>query len=731
MARLNEPTMPEDELESLRKKFLRLNREIVRSNSTQSLKIRSLENECARLMSENLELRSQIIRLQTELEGSQAKIIADHALQIKEKMEAQLVEWGTMLASLGHEPIPMNRSPRAAKKPRISRASAGRPGASDWRRRETMSSMQELEAAALQEGRLPPVWENKPYPRETLNQDEILALRSEAEESTESPEIGPPPVSRFIHEESVQLDLATLTNLLKPAPCESESSRIGDVATKVILKPKLTVITTDSDDTAAERHTEVQTESTTEAIEDAGAPESPAASLAAKGGLKRKAREEDEREKEIMARTQLLSNLTSKPQLSTRVGRKERPIARPMKELPLKRIDGHQKTSLGPPRKPLGNKNSNEVLGSPKKNSKVAGNKQKSSSEDEGLPSDNRKHKKDKAPAQIEAPAPSSPVFVTQVEADPEIVSVELNLAVPSSPGPTPPRQGVGDTPPPVDISSNGETTRGSRRARAAVSYAEPNLRDKMRRPNTKHLFDAVAGEGKNIRRTSQYQRDETISNPSSVAKPGSPSTSSRKGSSYEEKQPNDASHDADILASPLGQKSTRIALAELPATVTTGRRGKDSTPAAAVTAAQDDSEPDTSISKTCTNGLDASQAEVDKASPDLDVYDFPQSSPTSSPKDSSPEERGKKAAKGSRQSLRRLSSVPNDDLQQGEKTATHVERASSRHASSRKRASMAATTRKSTACEEGPTAGDNTAEGADRVKRERASNSRRRSMMI
>ncbi len=56
------------------------------------------------------------------------------------------------------------------------------------------------------------------------------------------------------------------------------------------------------------------------------------------------------------------------------------------------------------------------------------------------------------------------------------------------------------DTPPPSDISSQGEMPRPSRRARASVSYAEPNLRDKMRRP-TKELFDAVAGEGKYVQR--------------------------------------------------------------------------------------------------------------------------------------------------------------------------------------------------------------------------------------
>ena len=57
------------------------------------------------------------------------------------------------------------------------------------------------------------------------------------------------------------------------------------------------------------------------------------------------------------------------------------------------------------------------------------------------------------------------------------------------------------DTPPPEDLNPETSTTnsfgsmgRSSRRQRGSVSYAEPNLRDKMRRP-TKELVDAVAAE--------------------------------------------------------------------------------------------------------------------------------------------------------------------------------------------------------------------------------------------
>lgn len=57
------------------------------------------------------------------------------------------------------------------------------------------------------------------------------------------------------------------------------------------------------------------------------------------------------------------------------------------------------------------------------------------------------------------------------------------------------------DTPPPADldpesanISAFGSLGRASRRQRGSVSYAEPNLRDKMRRP-TKELVDAVGAD--------------------------------------------------------------------------------------------------------------------------------------------------------------------------------------------------------------------------------------------
>ncbi len=147
----------------MRRKFLRQNRDIARVNSTQSLRIRCLENECARLLSENLDLRGQILRLENELEDSSTARIADHALEVKAKLEAQLIEWGSLLAGLGLEP-PKKRHSTAGRRTSKPRLSLGRSPSQRWSRKPA----KDIEALAAEESRLPPIYENKTYPRQTL-----------------------------------------------------------------------------------------------------------------------------------------------------------------------------------------------------------------------------------------------------------------------------------------------------------------------------------------------------------------------------------------------------------------------------------------------------------------------------------------------------------------------------------------------------------------------------------
>ncbi|KAI0096480.1 hypothetical protein F4814DRAFT_434677 [Daldinia grandis] len=719
MARLNEPMVSTDSVETLRRKFLRQNRDIARVNSTQSLKIRTLENECVRLLSENLDLRGQILRLQTELEDSRAQKIANHALEIKEKMEAQLAEWGTMLASLGHEPTPRVRSPREPKRLK-RRSSIGRVSMSEWRRRDTVSSMKDLETAALQEGRLAPIWENKTCPRETLNREEILALRAVVDDNDDSPDLGPPPVSRFVDEDPVKIDLPP-----RHSPSKSDYASLEKASSDP--QPKQQPAPSPKKDERANELVNNIPEVNDEPMEPKSidTAESQPATQVGKANLKRKLREEDEKENPVMSKPPARAIEVAKDQSEKALNVKPQSINRPIK-LPSNRREARDKSSSSvTQRRPLGAKSANEHIKSPKKATKPLTLDEITKGEIKGRKT---------IPVEIPVPEPQ-PIFVAHVEIETAMLSSEPNLAVPDTPEATL-KEEVRDTPPPTDISSRGETSRGSRRARAAVSYAEPNLRDKMRRP-TKQLLDAVSGEGKHMRRTSQSKKEEfPSSNPSSVVK-SEENLGSWKDLPAERSM---SRTDLDVMASPLARKGSKASSDDLTMSVVMDRKKRPDAESSSCSSGE--SNITKSSSRAASRRVDeiaAREAEVAKIFDDeADVYDFPSSSPKDgSKRTATTEETSKRRnTKGSRQSRsRRLSSVAREDLELDAESQNHEK--APRHMGSR-RATMA--TSKESKMDIENAGHDSSVEGdslnsfssgdTDASVRDRAS-MRRRSMML
>lgn len=151
------------------------------------------------------------------------------------------------------------------------------------------------------------------------------------------------------------------------------------------------------------------------------------------------------------------------------------------------------------------------------------------------------------------------------------------------------------DTPPPADldpevanINAFGSMGRASRRQRGSVSYAEPNLRDKMRRP-TKELVDAVGvderlqqkkatkveedateaepivtGEGPSKMRTVTIKKELTVDN--SLDWKALPTKQNKSNYDSMRTEP----------PSPLGNKAPAVK-ADLPASVVTERRRRPS----------------------------------------------------------------------------------------------------------------------------------------------------------
>lgn len=145
-------------MHTVRRKFLRQNRDIARDNSAKSLRIRNLENEVSRLLAENLRFREQIAHLENEVSVSKNRRIIDHINLTKSNLELKLVEMMTLVQEMKHVPATKRRSSFEPRK-----VETRSPGSKAQRNMAIMS-----EALADQEGRLPPILENKHYPRKTL-----------------------------------------------------------------------------------------------------------------------------------------------------------------------------------------------------------------------------------------------------------------------------------------------------------------------------------------------------------------------------------------------------------------------------------------------------------------------------------------------------------------------------------------------------------------------------------
>lgn len=161
-----------------------------------------------------------------------------------------------------------------------------------------------------------------------------------------------------------------------------------------------------------------------------------------------------------------------------------------------------------------------------------------------------------------------------------------------------------------------GPAGRPARRSRPAISYAEPNLRDKMRRP-TDELVDAVLPD--KFRRTSQID----INNNNDVSKPKSNKRSSSSSSSSKE----NSTAPSTTTDTAVGEEQSSFeGLPELPNSVITNRKRK--TLSAVRDDASDESAGDTAVStKTTTQKTGASrQSRRHSSNPDSGQDSLPES---------------------------------------------------------------------------------------------------------
>jgi hypothetical protein len=153
----------------VKRRFVRQNRELARTNSNQSQRIRTLETEVSRLLAENLSLREQVINLTQDAEREHlSRHLGDDVLDVKERLEAKLADLGSLIQELGA--LPQKRE-RLLSRARLS-GTAGEKTSPDLRNWKNTMTLGEVTSGQRidhgQEGRLPVIMEDKYYPRRTM-----------------------------------------------------------------------------------------------------------------------------------------------------------------------------------------------------------------------------------------------------------------------------------------------------------------------------------------------------------------------------------------------------------------------------------------------------------------------------------------------------------------------------------------------------------------------------------
>lgn len=181
---------------------------IARINSQQSVRIRNLETEGARLLAENLNLREQVIHLQHALETQSTRPSLENIGAVKDKLEAKIQEFAGLVAELGQMKATGEEAPC-----KVQTAVKRGPEERQWR---SGLCLQEVE-----NNMLPTIAEGKFYPRKTMKYALLwavlcgiwLIIYSAEElreilqgEESQSPDLGPPPVARFENEEPIKFD---------------------------------------------------------------------------------------------------------------------------------------------------------------------------------------------------------------------------------------------------------------------------------------------------------------------------------------------------------------------------------------------------------------------------------------------------------------------------------------------------------------------------------------------
>jgi len=549
----------------------------------------------------------------------------DELLELKDRLEMKLKDVVALVGEITDVPEKaMSRRPSRRKSGVDKQSTLSEP---DWKNRLAMRELTAKERCEGLDGRLPSILENKQYPRRTLEVAELVALKGEAitQDCTESPDLGPPPVAHFEVQEAITFNTSRPsgqegTDDFSQLPSALERRRRRRTSALLQDMPK--------EDEAAEQK---PLEAATPQLLKAGAKRKLDASELEEP-LSRQSTESDEF---IYQRKH--DNLNG-----LAAGRKSSRFARaPGRENDL--ATGN--TTLSPEKIIAARK----ILAPKTTNSPVKRKVQ--ISEKLGALEDSRKVHIDEASIKTSRRTKFPPTLEKRDHPelslqDPGTDDLQPKTPAalsddPLSPASTEPstRNTHQKTTEAAVLNSvedvlNGSIGRGSRRARAAISYAEPSLRDKMRRPG-KELVGAVEGLDKNREVSTSHSRGTSLDRVRSdgegddLAKVSVYVKRERGGLTEDRWKELPLANKKEEPASPLRDKERKEKIREMPPHSTSKT---------------DSTRPRESSKKSSTSGSNNTQdstyaEDLENAVDRLSIFDPPVSSPLDDSRDSSSRE--------------------------------------------------------------------------------------------
>ncbi|CAG8885740.1 unnamed protein product [Penicillium egyptiacum] len=473
MARLNDHAAPAESIDALKRRFVRQNREIARVNSLQSLRIRSLESEVSHLLSENVSLREQVINLTQETERLEVgKMLHNGIYNIKSKLDAKLAELSNLAADLGS--LPRKVGKLCDEQPDKPKQAESRPRTEDMMEGE--------------DGRLPAIVEDKYYPRRTLEPQDLDSLIHDDHSILQSPpqfsfmpEEGDAPIE---HSSPSPLESTFTSQMNNDTPGEREPSLPSTLETRKKKKKSSSIVAPEISPAPTDRQRSPPIDSTQHATS---------------ASTKRKYVPEDD------DRFESNLNVDDDEFQFTRPSHSPKKQTTPFKDTQRDQspTKSHFEVTRGskPPvlsmRKVLEPKSANSNLGSPKKA------RMSSHQDSKLLQSSTKGDENNNSPQKVKDVEKFGGKTANQKPRVSRIVSSNKEKRTNRPAPPQLEEHQPALSPHPNAMKTEEESAvRPSRRRGAVVSYAEPNLRDKMRRP-TKEMIDAVAFGS---RRSSSFQ---------------------------------------------------------------------------------------------------------------------------------------------------------------------------------------------------------------------------------